>query len=107
MNSSNMIRHVHDIEEVTTDRLSKTKANNHYILKSAFETMREIQYFEWEYISMNQPNLDSTPIGLNNTNVTTPPIDLIPVGTKTNFTISPSPIDSIPVEKKTHFTITD
>ena len=104
-NISDWIRHVHDIEEVTADRVSETKANNHCILKSDFENMREIQYFERENISMSRPTLDSTPIGLNTTNGTTSRIDSIPVVIKSHFTISPSQIDLIPVRTKTHFTI--
>ena len=61
MGSSDWIRHGHGIEEATVDRESKTRANIDYILKSDFETMREIQYFEPENISM--------------TNGTTSPID--------------------------------
>ena len=42
MSSSDWIRHGHDIEEATADRVGKTRANSDYILKSGFETMREI-----------------------------------------------------------------
>ena len=34
------IRHGHDIEEATADRVSETRANSNYILKSDFESMR-------------------------------------------------------------------
>ena len=37
--------------------MSETRANSNYILKSDFETMREIQYFERENISMSPPPL--------------------------------------------------
>ena len=61
--SSNWIQHGHDIEEAKADRVSKTKANRYYILKSDFETMREIQYFERENISMSRPKtLDPPPL---------------------------------------------
>ena len=38
----------HDIEEAIADRVSETKAKNHYNLKTDSETMREIQDFERE-----------------------------------------------------------
>ena len=44
--NSDRIRHVHDIEEETSDRVIETRANSNYILKSDFENMREIQDFE-------------------------------------------------------------
>ena len=59
--SYNWIRHGHDIEEATADRVSETRSNSDYIFKSDFETMRGIQDFERENISM--------------TNGTTSPID--------------------------------
>ena len=58
------IHPVHDIEEATSDRVIKMKADNHYNFKSDFETMREIQFFERENISMSRPTLDSTPIDM-------------------------------------------
>ena len=82
-NGSDWIQHGHDIEESTADMVSKTKAKNHYNFKIDIETMREIQYFEQENISMSRPTLDSTPLGTNMTNVKTSPIDSIPVGVKT------------------------
>ena len=68
--------------------MSEMKEKNNYNYKSDFETMRAIQDFERENISMSQPTLVSTPIGINMTNRKTLPIDLIPVGTKT---IDPMP----------------
>ena len=65
------------------------KANNHYNFKSDFETMREIQDFERENISMSWPTFDSTPIGKNTTNRT------------------PSPIYSITVKRKNRAYATD
>ena len=82
-NGSNWIQPGHDIEEATAYRASKTKAKNHYNFKSDYETMREIQAFEQENISMSGPTLDSTLIGTNTTNRKTSPIDSILVGTKT------------------------
>ena len=81
-NGSDWLQHGKDNEEATSDRVSKTKAITHYNFRSDFETMREIQYFERENISMSQPNFDSTPIVTNTTNRTTSPIDSISVGTK-------------------------
>ena len=40
------------------------------------------QYFVCQNNSMSHPHLDSTPLGTNTANVTTSPIDSIPVGTK-------------------------
>ena len=51
--SSDWIHHGHDIEEATEYRVSETIANIDYILKSDFETMREIQDFERENIYMS------------------------------------------------------
>ena len=89
------IQHGHDIEVAAADRVSKMKAKNHYNFKSDFETVREIQYFERENISMSRPTLDSTPISTNITNGTTSPIDSIPVGAKTP--------DSMPLTQPTEF----
>ena len=63
--------------------MRETKANNYYNFKSDFVTMREIQDFEQENVSVTQPTLDSTNISTNTTNQTTSPIYSIPVGTKT------------------------
>ena len=57
--SSDCIRHGHYIEETTADIVSKTIANSNYILKSGFETMREIQDFEQENISMTNRTTSS------------------------------------------------
>ena len=43
---SDWIQHEHDIEEATTERVSETRANSDYILKSDFESIREIRDFE-------------------------------------------------------------
>ena len=40
----------HDIEEVTTERVSEKKAYSDYILKNEFETLEGIQDFERENI---------------------------------------------------------
>ena len=94
-NVFNWIRPRHDIEESTADRVIKMKQKNHYNYKNDFETMREIQYFEREDISMSQPTLDSTPIVKNTTNRTTSLMDSIKVGTKTP--------DPMPLTKPTEF----
>ena len=93
-NGSNWLQPGHDIYEATADRLSKKKSNNHYNFKNYFETMREIQDFERENISMSRPTLDSTHIGTNTTNGTTSPIKSILVGTKTP---EPTPL-TLPTE---------
>ena len=41
------------------------------------------QDFGCQNDSMSRPTLDLTPLGMNTTNITTSPIDLIPVGPKT------------------------
>ena len=48
ISSSDWIWHGHDIEASRDYSVSKTRANSDYILKSYFETMREIQDFERE-----------------------------------------------------------
>ena len=61
--SSDGIRHGHNTEEATADRVRETIANSDYILKSDFENMSEIQDFGWENISMSWPKmLDPTPL---------------------------------------------
>ena len=61
--SCNWIRHVHNIKGATVDRVSETRSNIDYIKKSDFETMREIQDFERENISMSQQKTpDTTPL---------------------------------------------
>ena len=76
----------HDISEATEDKVSETKAKKRYNFKSEFETSRYKvvnQYFGRQNDPMSRPTLDSTPLGTNTTNVTTSPIDSIPVRTKT------------------------
>ena len=41
MDDSNWIPFVHDISKATVDRVSGTKAKNHYTFKSEFETRRD------------------------------------------------------------------
>ena len=85
--SSNWIQHGHDIEEAKADRVSKTKANRYYILKSDFETMREIQYFERENIFMSRPKrLDNPPL--------TRPTELPVQSIKGHVTDDPDPYPS-------------
>ena len=62
--------------------MCETKSKNHYNFKSDFETRREIQDFGRQNYPVSSPTLDSTPLGTNNTNRTTSPIDSIPVGKK-------------------------
>ena len=50
---SDWIWHGHNIEEATVDRVSETRAKIDYILKSDYETMREIHGFEEDNISMS------------------------------------------------------
>ena len=52
-NGSDWLHTGHDIGEATEDRVNEMMANNHYNFKSDFETIREIQYFERENISMS------------------------------------------------------
>ena len=52
-NGSDCLQPGHDIEEATADIASEKKAKNHYNIKSDFETMREIQDFERDNISMS------------------------------------------------------
>ena len=80
---SNWILPDHFIGEVTTDRLSRTISEKNYSAKTDFETRRENQCFGRQNSSMSRPPLDSTTLGTNTNNVTTSPIESIPVGTKT------------------------
>ena len=50
---SDWIWHGNDTEEATVDRVRETRANSDYIPKRDFKTMREIQDFEREHISMS------------------------------------------------------
>ena len=75
----------HSISDVTADRVSRTKAKNHFKKKYEFETRRDKlvdQDFGRQNDPMSQPPLESTPLGTNTTHRTTSPSDLIPVGTK-------------------------
>ena len=75
---SNWILTGQDISEAKADRVSGTKANNHYNFKSEFETRREKmldQYFGRQNNLMSRPTLESTPLGANTTNGTTSLID--------------------------------
>ena len=82
-NGSDWIWPRHDIEEVTAERVSKKSVQRLY-LKNEFETMKEVQNFEWENISMTRPTLDNISPSQNG---------------KEHFTISPSQ------NGKEHFTI--
>ena len=81
-NGSKWIPPGHYISEATYDRVCEKKAKNHYTFKRDFETRREIQDFGRQNYPVSSPTLDSTPLGTNNTNRTTSPIDSIPVGKK-------------------------
>ena len=50
--SSNWIVYKHGTEEVTVERMNKTKAYIDYIKNSEFETTK---VFEWENISLTRP----------------------------------------------------
>ena len=83
---SNWLLPVQDISEAAADRVSGTKAKNHYNFKSEFKTRIDkmvYQYFGRQNDPMSQSTLDSTPLGMNTTNVKMSPIESIPVGTKT------------------------
>ena len=58
------------------------RSEQNYSYKTDFETTRKNQYFGRQNISMSRLPLESTPFGTKMTNVTTSPIDLIPVRTK-------------------------
>ena len=88
---SDCLPRIHCISEATEDRVSETKAKNHYNFKSEFETRKEKvvdQDFGRQNYSIirpplestptSQPPLDSTPFGTNTTNRTTSRSDLIP-----------------------------
>ena len=82
---SDCLPSVHDISETTTDRVSGTKAKNHYNVKSEVVTKREKmadQDFWRQNDPMSQPPLDLTPLSTNTTNRTTSPCDSIPPRTK-------------------------
>ena len=71
---SDWLPHIHYIRKATVDRLSGTKAKNHYNFKSEFETRRDkvvVQDFERQNDLMSRPQWDSTPLDTNMTNVTT------------------------------------
>ena len=74
----------HIIGEVAAEIMSRTRSEQNYSSKTDFETRRENQDFGRQNISMSQLPLDSTPFGIDTTNITASPIDLIPVGTKTS-----------------------
>ena len=83
---SNWLLTGNDISEGTADRVSGTKAKNHYNFKSKFETRRENQVdhnFGRQNNPVSQSTLDSPHIGTNTTNRTMSLSDLIPVRTKT------------------------
>ena len=74
---SNWLPPVHNISEATMDRVIGGKQNNHYNLKSEFETRTDKmadQDFGRQNDPMSQPTFDLTPIGMNMTNRTTSPI---------------------------------
>ena len=79
---SNCLLTSHRIGEFIADIMSRTGSEQDYNVKTGFETRRGNQYFGRQNNSMSQPRLDSTPLGINRTNGTTSPTDLIPVGTK-------------------------
>ena len=84
-NGSNWLLPSYFIGEVTADRESGTRPEKNYNPKSDFETRIGgvvNQYFGHRNISMSQPALDSTPLGINVNNGTISLIESITVGTK-------------------------
>ena len=85
-NGSNWLPPCIYISEATAYRVSGTKAKKHYNFKSEFETRKDKmvdQDFGRQNYPMSRPTLDSTHLGMNKTDISTSPIDSIPVGTKT------------------------
>ena len=82
INGSNWIPHSHLIGKFTADRIIRKRSEQKYSSKTDFETRRESQDFGRQNNSMSRPPVYSTSIGTNTTNITTSPIDLIPVRTK-------------------------
>ena len=79
---SNWLPIGNNISEDTADKVSGNKAKNNYNFKSEYETRRgEIADHDFgrQNDPTSPPTLDSTHLGTNTTNVTTSPIDLIPV----------------------------
>ena len=100
----------HDISEYTADRVSKTKAKNHYNFKSEFETMRDKmvdQDFGGQNDPMSRPTLESNPLGMNTTNRTTSPIDSIPVRTKYPKPTSPELSTDLPGDPDPDLSLSD
>ena len=84
---SNCLPPGNHIGKVTEDRVNRAGSDQDYNDKTDFENRRENQDFGHQNSSMSQPPLDSTPLGTNTTNETTPSIDLIPVRTKSESLI--------------------
>ena len=68
--------------DVTVIGMNGTRIEQNYSYKTDFENRRENQDFGRQNIPMSQLPLNSTPFGTNKTNITTSPIDWIPVGKK-------------------------
>ena len=83
MDGSNRILSGHRIVEVTADIVSRTRSEQNYSAKTDFETRRENQGFGRQNNSMSRPPLDSTHSCTNINNITTSPIESIPVRKKT------------------------
>ena len=73
----------HVFLEATLVRMSGTRSELNYSYKTNFGIRRENQDFGRRNNLMSQPPLESPRFGTNTTNITTSPIDLIPVGRKT------------------------
>ena len=71
----------HIFEEVTADRMSRTRIEQNYSYKTDFENRRENQNFGRQNISMSRPPLGSTPLGTNTNNRKMSPTDSIPAET--------------------------
>ena len=73
---------VHVFGEATAAGMSGTRSEQKFSYKTDFEIRRENQEFGRQNNSMSRPTLYSNPIGTDKTNITTSPIDSIPVSTK-------------------------
>ena len=63
--------------------MSITRSELEYSYKTDFQHWRKNQDFGRQNISLSCPPLDSMNIVMNTTNITTSPIDFIPIGEKT------------------------
>ena len=69
--------------------MSEAKSDHDYNYKTEFQIGKDNKELDYQNISMSQPLLDSTPIGINTTNTKISHLDSTPIGTKT---IDPKPL---------------